>query len=109
VHKIAARLYPYLQVLVEQFHPEQVILFGSYAYGEPTRDSDIDLLIITGNTEESPLKQRVRIRQAWWNMPRTEALLPFDLLVVPSDHHRERLAGAVGFYNSIVQQGIRLV
>ena len=30
VHRIADRLLPYLKVLVEQFHPEQVILFGSY-------------------------------------------------------------------------------
>ena len=35
VHRIADRLLPYLRVLVEQFKPEQVILFGSYAYGNP--------------------------------------------------------------------------
>ncbi|MBD3308787.1 nucleotidyltransferase domain-containing protein [candidate division KSB3 bacterium] len=28
-------------------HPEKVILFGSYAYGEPNKDSDIDLLVVT--------------------------------------------------------------
>ena len=28
------------------YKPKKVILFGSYAYGEPTEDSDIDLLII---------------------------------------------------------------
>jgi len=109
VHKIADQLLPYLRVLVEQFHPEQVILFGSYAYGEPTRDSDVDLLILTDNATESPLKQRVHIRQAWWNMPRTQALLPFDLLVVSPERHRERLASAAGFYDSIVRRGLRLV
>jgi len=31
VHQIADQLLPYLRVLVEQFHPQQVILFGSYA------------------------------------------------------------------------------
>lgn len=31
--------------IVENIHPEKVILFGSYAYGEPTLDSDIDLLV----------------------------------------------------------------
>jgi len=30
----------------EQFKPERVILFGSYAYGTPTPDSDVDLLVI---------------------------------------------------------------
>ena len=32
--------------IVRQFHPEKVILFGSYAYGKPTYDSDVDLLVI---------------------------------------------------------------
>ena len=35
VHRIADRLLPYLRVLVEQFRPAQVILFGSYACGQP--------------------------------------------------------------------------
>ena len=29
-----------------QYQPEKIILFGSYAWGNPTKDSDIDLLIV---------------------------------------------------------------
>ncbi len=108
VHKIADRLLPYLKVLVAQFQPEQVILFGSYAYGKPARDSDVDLLVIIENAAQSPLQQRVLIRQAWWKMPRSEALLAIDLLVVSPERHRERLATSAGFYNTIVQRGLRL-
>ena len=32
--------------VVEQFQPEKVILFGSYAYGNPTPDSDVDVLVV---------------------------------------------------------------
>jgi predicted nucleotidyltransferase len=32
--------------IVRKFHPDKIILFGSYARGEVTRDSDIDLLVI---------------------------------------------------------------
>lgn len=32
--------------IVNEFNPERVILFGSYAYGQPTEDSDVDLLVI---------------------------------------------------------------
>ena len=32
--------------IVEALHPEKVILFGSHAYGKPTPDSDVDLLVI---------------------------------------------------------------
>jgi predicted nucleotidyltransferase len=33
--------------IVREFHPEKIILFGSYAWGEPGPDSDVDLLVIT--------------------------------------------------------------
>ena len=32
--------------LVKQFKPERIILFGSYAYGKPGKDSDVDLLVV---------------------------------------------------------------
>ncbi len=39
IHKIANKI-------IEKYKPKKVILFGSYAYGEPTKESDIDFLII---------------------------------------------------------------
>lgn len=108
VHGIANRLLPYLKVLVEQFQSEQVILFGSYANGVPDKHSDVDLLVIKDG-EESSLKRRIQIRNAWWKMPRREHLLPFDLIVVTPDAHRERLKNSAGFYNTIVERGLRLV
>ncbi|HIH87550.1 MAG TPA: nucleotidyltransferase domain-containing protein [Methanosarcinales archaeon] len=35
-----------VQVIVEGYEPMKIILLGSYAYGHPTKDSDLDLLII---------------------------------------------------------------
>ena len=32
--------------IAEEFHPEKIILFGSYAYGRPRPDSDVDLLVV---------------------------------------------------------------
>ena len=37
--------------IVQQFHPQKVILFGSYAYGQPTADSDVDLLVLMDTDE----------------------------------------------------------
>ena len=34
------------QHIAEQFNPEQIILFGSHAYGRPTAESDVDLLVV---------------------------------------------------------------
>jgi predicted nucleotidyltransferase len=36
----------YARQLAERFHPEKIILFGSYAYGTPHEESDVDLLVI---------------------------------------------------------------
>ena len=50
-----------IQRIVERlrtaYQPTQVILFGSYAYGRPTRDSDLDLLIVKETT--TPFYQRL--------------------------------------------------
>jgi predicted nucleotidyltransferase len=32
--------------VAKQFNPERIILFGSYAYGKPREDSDVDLLVV---------------------------------------------------------------
>ncbi len=56
----------YLKIVVEKikisFNPEKIILFGSYAYGHPTIDSDVDLMIVM-DTDASPHKRAVPIRK----------------------------------------------
>lgn len=37
--------------IAETLHPEKIILFGSYAYGNPTPDSDVDLLVVMKGDE----------------------------------------------------------
>lgn len=49
--------------IIKEFNPEKIILFGSYAYGKPTVDSDIDLMIVM-DTDEKPHKRAVSIRKA---------------------------------------------
>ena len=63
VSKIAARLRPYLQVLADQFKPVSVILFGSYAYGTPTEESDIDLFLVKDEEDNNiEAKALVKLR-----------------------------------------------
>ncbi len=38
----------------EEYQPEKIILYGSYAYGKPTRDSDIDLFIVKQTEKRRP-------------------------------------------------------
>ena len=39
------------QRLIDQFQPQAIILFGSYAWGEPNADSDLDLLVVKDGAE----------------------------------------------------------
>src|SRR5439155_20543948 len=63
----------YARAIAEEFHPDRIILFGSYAYGTPHEDSDVDLLVIMPARDQHA--QAVRIR---WGLA---APLPVDLLV----------------------------
>jgi predicted nucleotidyltransferase len=48
------------QRLVDEFRPEQIVLFGSYAWGKPDKDSDLDLLVIVSQSNLSPTRRAVR-------------------------------------------------
>lgn len=46
--------------LVDGLQPDQIILFGSYAYGQPTKGSDLDLMIIVSESSEPPHRRDQR-------------------------------------------------
>lgn len=48
--------------LLSEYQPQKIILFGSYAYGCPTIESDLDILIVK-DTRENPIKRRVTVRR----------------------------------------------
>ena len=45
--KIREIILKIVEKIIKEYQPKKVILFGSYAYGEPTEDSDLDILIVT--------------------------------------------------------------
>lgn len=49
--------------IIDNFNPEKIILFGSYAYGQPTADSDMDLMVVM-KTDEKPHKRAVPVSKA---------------------------------------------
>ena len=50
--------------LVDEFHPEAIYLFGSHAWGKPTADSDLDLLVIVSQSRQKPI-QRAVLESGW--------------------------------------------
>lgn len=61
--------------IVDAIHPIKIILFGSYAYGNPTADSDVDLVVVT-ETSLPKRKTSVAIWNLLGNIP-----LPKDIIV----------------------------
>ena len=107
IHKIADRLLPYLRVLLEQFRPEQVILFGSYACGQPNRHSDVDLLVVK-ELKQSPVREAAQILRAWRPIRWSGDSIPFELLIETSVNHEDRARKQGSFYAEVVRSGVRL-
>ena len=85
--------------IVEAFQPERVILFGSYAYGIPEWDSDIDLLVIM-HTQDRPAERSVRIARVC--RPRYVAM---DILVRTPEEVVQRLEEFDPFFEEIMTRG----
>jgi predicted nucleotidyltransferase len=107
VHRIADDLRPYLQTLIEQFNPEQVILFGSYAYGNPTPDSDVDLLVVKP-IHSGRVKDKVAIRRAWWPIMRKTSPMSFDLLLATPEEFNDEKWAHGAFHAEIKKHGLNL-
>lgn len=84
--------------IAAEFKPEKIILFGSHAYGEPTPDSDLDLLVVMPY-EESYFLQAMKIRR------RLGLVTPMDLLVRTPEELQYRLDIGDRFMREIVERG----
>ena len=84
--------------LVSDFRPARVVLFGSYAYGQPNADSDVDLLIIMPFAGK-PTHKSAEIRL------KTRPPFPVDLIVRTPEAVEERLAMDDGFIHDAVARG----
>lgn len=94
-----------IQSVVDQiialFHPQKIILFGSYAYGTPKPESDVDLLVIL-DTQKSGLEQAAAIcRQIQYRFG-------LDLVVYTPQDLAQRLKWGDSFLKEITRRGTTL-
>lgn len=87
-----------------QYKPEKIILFGSYAYGQPTKDSDIDLFIIK-NTKKRHCDRALEVRTI---LDEENRLVAMDLLVYTASETKRRLEMGDDFIRKIVTEGVIL-
>jgi predicted nucleotidyltransferase len=83
--------------VARRFKPDKIILFGSYAYGTPNADSDVDILVVMPCRNR--INQAVSIR---WHLP-----VPFamDLIVRTPRQMDERLKMGDSFMTDVINRG----
>ena len=91
----------FVDQVVQRFHPRKVILFGSHAYGRPTEDSDVDLMVIMPHRGPGA-RAATRIRLA---CPRS---FPMDLVVRTPAEVRRRVRMGDPFLREVTSKGIVL-
>ena len=90
--------------LKKEYHAEQVILFGSYARGEATKDSDVDILVIAP-TSERFFERMAKVLELVRDLYDGLALSP---IVLRPEELSERLRIGDQFLQEILEEGIAL-
>ena len=92
------RIRDYCHSIGREFQPEKIILFGSYAHGTATADSDVDLLVVLafrGNDVSKAIEIRCRF----------ETPFPLDLLVRKPSFIQKRLRERDMFIEQVLNEG----
>jgi len=87
--------------IAELYGPEKIILFGSFAWGKPNQDSDVDLLIIK-ETEEDFFGRNTAVRKI------IDGVMPVDILIRTPEEIKKRLLLGDFFYKNIIKKGKNL-
>lgn len=85
--------------IVEFYHPETIILFGSMAEGIATDESDIDLLLVK-DTSDPPVERAAEIRRSL-----KDILLPMDILVFTPDEIEKDRNRKFSFVYQVMKSG----
>lgn len=87
-----------VEQIVEKFKPHKIILFGSYARGNPRPESDVDMLVVM----ETPLRD---IQQAIQICQQIEYRFGLDLIVHTPKYLAERVKMGDWFLRDVIKEG----
>ena len=86
--------------IVSAVDPEKIILFGSHAYGEPKKGSDLDLLVVVKESSLPRYRRSVPIYKALAGI-----LIPKDILVYTEKEIEEWSNVPLAFITTIIRKG----
>ena len=94
-----ASIQKYADAIAREFQPHKIILFGSHAYGWPTEDSDVDLMVVMPKHRRNRRTATdIRVRLGY-------AGFPMDLLVWTPERLHEWSHAGDGFARDILERG----
>jgi predicted nucleotidyltransferase len=102
---VSSALLDMAESLRQKYDIDEIILFGSQAYGKPDKDSDFDLLIIM-NSADFDRNKAAEIRQYLYEEFGTP--FPIDIIVRTSEQIEKRIQAKDYFIKEIVEKGIQL-
>ena len=86
--------------IIYSIKPKKVILFGSYAYGQPTDDSDVDILVVKEDSDVPVYKRGRKIRKHLRGMN-----IPMDILVYTEEEVDEWKDVKASLLHQIIEKG----
>lgn len=89
----------YCDDIAAVFKPQRIVLFGSHAYGKPTADSDVDLLVVMKKARRLWMQTTQKIHE------KVSAGFPVDVIVRDPDFLRDRLSEGDTFLQEITSKG----
>jgi predicted nucleotidyltransferase len=102
-------LKPLIIERLKPLSPDKIILFGSYAYGTPNEDSDIDLFLLKDNIEiENMRNYKLELQKKLFDLQK-KYLLGIDIFVDSTQRMEERIKNVKDqFYDEILTKGIKI-
>jgi len=99
--KIKNTIFKVVEKIKKEYRPEKIILFGSYAYGTPNKNSDVDLFILK-STKKNRIDRFVEVKRIIYN-PKTK--LVFSPLVYTPEEVKGRISLGDDFVREILEKG----
>ena len=97
--KYEARIPEIKERIIKEINPEKIILFGSYAWGEPTDDSDVDLFIVQKSNEPRRARQ-ISLRRKLFGSG-----VPMDIIIYTPEELERRMSIRDVFIRKILRDG----
>lgn len=83
--------------------PESIYLYGSHAYGRPHRDSDVDVLVVVGETDKPPYAREAEAYKLLRGLR-----VPVELRVVTRREFEEHAQWRSSIEREVKEKGVRL-